>query len=179
MIDAALTAPDHGGLRPWRIIRIADGSREQLARVFVEAKRRRAPDCPPADLDRERDKALHAPMLLVVCARLREDLPDVPPYEQLVAVGAAVQNMLLAAHGLGYGASLLSGAKARDPLVRSCLGVLPGEILVGFLSLGSITEQKPARPRPDAGGLMTVWTELAVPIADVRPAAPPPSSSRP
>ncbi|QNT70229.1 nitroreductase family protein [Defluviicoccus vanus] len=146
MIDAALSAPDHGGLRPWRIIQVADSGRQRLAAAFVEAKRRRTPDVPQAILARERDKALHAPTLLVVCARPRGDRADIPAYEQLIAVGAAVQNLLLAAHVLGYGASLLSGEKARDPLVRACLGVALDEILVGFLSIGSIATPSPPRP---------------------------------
>jgi len=166
MVAAALTAPDHGGLRPWRIIRIADDGREQLAEVFVAARRLRFPDATPAMLERDRDKALNAPLLLVVCARPRPDLPEVPPYEQLIAVGAAVQNLLLAAHGLGYGASLLSGEKARDPRVRRCLGVEPDEILVGFLSIGSIARLTSVRPQPDAGTVITVWHEPSPRLAD-------------
>ncbi len=166
MVAAALTAPDHGGLRPWRIIQIADDGREQLAEVFVAARRLRSPDATPAMLQRDRDKALNAPVLLVVCARPRPDIPGVPPYEQLIAVGAAVQNLLLAAHGLGYGASLLSGEKARDPLVRRCLGVDSDEIIVGFLSIGSIAELAPVRPQPDAGARVTVWHEPSPRLAD-------------
>jgi nitroreductase len=167
MVGAALTAPDHGGLRPWRIIQVADEGRERLAEVFVAAKVRRFPDTPAALLDRERDKALNAPALLVVCARPRTDLPEIPPYEQLIAVGATVQNLLLAAHALGYGASLLSGEKARDPIVRSCLGLHADEILVGFLSIGSIAKPAPARPQPDIAAFMTVWGEPSLRLADV------------
>lgn len=174
MIDAALTAPDHGSLRPWRIIQVDD--RERLADVFVAAKRRREPECPPTLLDREREKARNAPTLLVVCARPRDDRRDIPAHEQLVAVGAAVQNLLLAAHAQGYGASLLSGHKARDPLVRSCLGLLPDEILIGFLSIGSIAEPRSVRPRRDPGGLVTVWTEPAIPLAEFAVAGAAPSA---
>lgn len=159
MVATALTAPDHGGVRPWRIIQVAGDSRKRLAEVFVAAKLRRFPDAPAVLLERERDKALNAPTLLVISAQLRTDLPEIPPYEQLIAVGAAVQNLLLGAHGFGYGASLLSGEKARDPFVRSQLGLLPDEILVGFLSIGTIAEHKPARPRPDGRAFLTIWSE--------------------
>lgn len=170
MLGAALTAPDHGGLRPWRMIQIADESRERLADVFVAAKRRRIPDAPDVLLQRERDKALNAPVLLVVCARPRRDQPEIPPYEQLIAVGAAVQNFLLAAHGLGYGASLLSGEKARDPLVRGSLGLRADEILIGFLSIGTIAEQTPTRRCEHAATFITVWSAPVSPLTDTPPA---------
>ncbi len=168
IVAAALTAPDHGGLHPWRLIQVTDDSRERLAEVFVSAKRRRSPHAPPALIAREREKALNAPVLLVVCARPRTDLPEIPPYEQLIAVGAAVQNLLLAAHGLGYGASLLSGEKARDPLVRRSLGLHADEILVGFLSIGSIVTAATERRRPPVEVHFSVWKEAAA-EAVVRP----------
>ncbi len=163
MVDAALTAPDHGGLRCWRIIDVAEDSREHLAEVFVAAKLAREPDAPAETLERERDKARSAPVLLVVCARPQRDRAGIPEYEQLIAVGAAIQNLLLAAHNMGYGASLLSGEKARDPLVRASLGLLADEILVGFLSIGSIAKSPPARPHRDAGAFLSVWSDLTPP----------------
>ena len=157
MIAAAVTAPDHCGLRPWRFLRIADEARQRLADLFVEAKRRRAPDADPAVLARERDKALRAPVLIAVCARIDPDNPKVPPGEQFASVGAAVQNVLLAAHALGYGAIMLSGERTRDPLIRDGFGLGDAETLVGFISLGSAAAEAPRKPRPDPVEHLQVW----------------------
>ena len=163
LIEAALSAPDHGGLRPWRLIQVTDSGRERLAEVFVAAKRRQDGDASLQQLARERDKALNAPLLLVVVARPQAGHTDIPLHEQWVAVGAAVQNMLLAAHALGHGASLLSVAKARDPLVRASLGLAPDETLVGFLSIGTIaTPPQPRRGR-DAVAFLSFWSEPMAP----------------
>jgi nitroreductase len=163
MVRTAMTAPDHGALRPWRVIHVADSSRDRLAEVFVEAKRRRLPDAPQSLLDRERNKALNAATLLVVCARVRSDVAEVPVHEQLVAVGAAVQNMLLAAHALGFAAILLSGEKARDPFVRAALDLSPDEILIGFLSIGSVSSPlPPPKQRPAVDDHLSLWTGPAV-----------------
>ncbi len=157
MISAAVTAPDHGALRPWRFIKVADAARTALAEIFVEAKRRRAPDQPDAVLARERDKALGAPTLLAVCGRIRGDHPDVPDSEQFASIGAAIQNVLLTAHVLGFGAILLSGDKTRDPLVRAAFSLDEGERLVGFLSIGSPAIDVRAKPRPAVSNHLSEW----------------------
>ncbi len=157
IIAAAVTAPDHCGLRPWRFLRIADDARQRLADLFVDARRHRAPDAGPAVFERERDKALRVPVLIAVCARIDADNPKVPPGEQFASVGAAIQNALLTAHALGYGAIMLSGEKTRDPLIRDGLGLGDGEVLVGFISLGSVATAAPCKPRPDPDEHLQVW----------------------
>jgi Nitroreductase len=159
IVRAAGAAPDHGGLRPFRAILIGQSSRVHLADILVEAKRRRQPDLSPELLDRERQKALKAPTLLVVCARLLNDVASVPVAEQLISVGAAIQGVLLAAHALGFGAILLSGEKTRDPLVREALGLGADEILVGFISIGTIRpSDRPAKCRRAVEEYLTTWT---------------------
>ena len=163
MVAAALTAPDHGAFRPWRFIHVADSARARLAEVFVAAKRRRLPEADPSLLDREREKALNGPSLLVVCARIKSDVDAIPVHEQLVSVGAAVENLLLAAHALGYGAMLLSGEKARDSLVRAAFDLQPDEILIGFISIGSVGSQPAGKPRPKVDDHLTRWTGPSAP----------------
>lgn len=160
IVAAAGSAPDHGALQPFRVIHVADASRDRLADVFVAAKRQRQPDAAKAVLDREREKALNAPTLLVACARLRADTTAVPVAEQLISVGAAIQNMLLAAHALGFGAILLSGEKTRQPLVRDAFGLGSAELLVGFISIGSIAAASPlpAKRRPAVASYFSTWT---------------------
>lgn len=158
IVRSVASAPDHGALHPVRVIHVADAGRQRLAEVFVEAKRRRLPDALPMMLEREREKALNAPALLAVCARLREDVDGVPVAEQLVAVGAAIQNLLLAAHALGYGAILLSGEKTRDPLVRCAFGLAADDLLVGFVSIGTIHSSPPPKHRRAIEEYFTTWT---------------------
>lgn len=156
IVAAALTAPNHGPVRPWRFMLVAEAAREALADVFVAAKRGRLPDLAPTLLERERDKALHAPTLLVVCARI-DAAAAVPPSEQWAAVGAAIHGALLAAHALGYGAIMLSGEKTEDPLIRSALGLPDDESLVGFISIGRVAADLPAKTRPAVGDFLSVW----------------------
>src|SRR5690606_6457605 len=103
MLRAAMRAPDHGVLRPWRFMVIEGAQRKRLGDIFVEAKQQADPDCDQAALDKLRGKPLRAPMILVVVA---ETDPDnrVPVLDQIIAAGAAVENIMIAAHALGIGA---------------------------------------------------------------------------
>ena len=42
-IDAALRAPDHGGLKPWRFVLIRGAARTRLSELFVRRLQQRDP----------------------------------------------------------------------------------------------------------------------------------------
>lgn len=62
-------------------------------------------------------KARRAPLLLVAVACLGPREPNTPSLERMVSMGAAIQNLLLGAHAMGFGAGLTSG---RQWLPREC-----------------------------------------------------------
>jgi nitroreductase len=156
MIQAALRAPDHGALRPWRIIEFRDRERDALADCFEQEKLRRDPLASAFDRARARDHALRCPVLLafVVAVRHRTKVPD---REQWLAAGAALGNLLNAAHMLGYGASVLSGERCFDRELLDQLRVGPSEELVGFVSIGSIREAPPAARTPPSAAVWACW----------------------
>ena len=159
MIATAMTAPDHGSLRPCRFIRIADAARDRLADLFVEIRRGREPDATPAELARDREKALSGPCLIAVVGRIRHDHPKVPESEQYASIGAAVMAVLVAAHLSGYGAIMLSGDRVRDPLLREALAIGEAEELVGFITIGTVGGSPPAKQRPAPDDYLSTWPE--------------------
>ncbi|WP_428419435.1 hypothetical protein [Methylibium sp.] len=60
MLQAALRAPDHGSLRPWRVIEFRAAQRAALAQCFEDEKRRRDPLASLDDLSRARSCAAAA-----------------------------------------------------------------------------------------------------------------------
>jgi nitroreductase len=144
MIAAAAAAPDHGRLRPWRFVLIEGAARERFGEMLAASLRRREPTAPVAKIEAERKKALRAPAILAVAAATQEN-PKVPVIEQVVAVGAAAQNILVAAHAEGLGGFWRTGAPAYDPEVKEALGFASGDTIVGFLYLGAVALAGPPR----------------------------------
>lgn len=137
MLAAADRAPDHGRLKPWRVQVLDQAARIRLGEAALAARRRRDPQAPEDALRMEREKYLRSPCLVVVGCVIRRDQPKVPEVEQLLAAGAAVQNLCLAAHALGYGAMWKTGPAAYEPEVKQAVGLAPQDHLVAILHLGT------------------------------------------
>ncbi len=137
VLDAAVRAPDHGRLQPWRFVLIRDAQRAALGDVFVAAARARDAE---GDAERFRVKAMAAPLIIALVAHLQPG-HKVPESEQLLAVGAATMNMLNALHILGYGGFWATGLNSRDAHVQQALGLSDTEQLLGFLYVGTPKER--------------------------------------
>ncbi|MGH7121123.1 MAG: nitroreductase family protein [Gemmataceae bacterium] len=140
MLGAALRAPDHGRLHPWRFVLIEGDARKGFGELLAQSLLSREPSASEQKLEAERNKALRAPLIIAVAAEVKAN-PKVPETEQILAVAAAAQNILLAAHALGFGANWKTGAAAYDQAVKTALGLAPGAQLVGFLYIGSVAVQ--------------------------------------
>ncbi len=136
ILNAARRAPDHGRLTPWHLIVLEDSAREPFAAAAAEAKRRRNPALTEEQVTADRAKILRSPTLIVVGCIVREH-PKVPEIEQVIAVGAAAENLFLAAHGLGYGVMWKTGPAAYDPDVKRALGLEPRDHIVGIIHVGT------------------------------------------
>ena len=131
MFQSALRAPDHGRLRPWRFVVVPEEKRERFGDLMADCLRRQQPDAPADMLQRERDKAMRAPVIVVVAATVQRG-HKIPEVEQLVSAAAAAENIMLAANALGFGAMWKTGAPAYDATVKQALGLDPDNDIVGF-----------------------------------------------
>jgi len=136
--QAALRAPDHKELRPWRFIEFTGEGLERLGELFAEADFQEAPGADDASLNAARKKPLRAPMIIAVIAKVTPDNPKVPKAEQVISAGCAAHGILLAAHALGYGAMWRSGKYAFDPVVRKGLNLGEEDKVVAFIYLGTM-----------------------------------------
>ncbi|WP_263145579.1 nitroreductase family protein [Pseudomonas sp. RIT-PI-AD] len=135
LFRAALRAPDHGQLRPWRFLTLEGAAREKLGELFVEAVRRNTADPRPEALDKARAMPLRAPLLVVAIARL-QDHPKVPHGEQVLAAGCAAYGIVQAAYAQGLGAIWRTGELSHDRHVAQGLGLSESERILGFIYLG-------------------------------------------
>jgi nitroreductase len=136
IFSAAVRAPDHGRLRPWRFIVVRGSARERLGELLAAHLSRTHAGVGEESLQRERQKAFRAPLIVVVAAHCQH-LPKVPDIEQVLSAGAAAHAMMLAARALGFGAMWKTGAPAYDPAVKTALGLESGDAIAGFLYFGT------------------------------------------
>ncbi|WP_051811812.1 nitroreductase family protein [Kitasatospora sp. MBT63] len=140
LLAAAATAPDHGQLRPWRVIAICGDARARLGEAAAEA-------APTADLaERIAAKHLRAPLMLGLVFQPR-DHPTVPRWEQLAATSAMAITLLLLLDARGWGGVWFGGPCPEAPQVRKHLGIGDDEQLLGYLYVGTPVPGEAARPR--------------------------------
>lgn len=135
---AALRAPDHKELRPWRFIEFSGDGLSRLGELFAEAEFREDPHVGDEVLEAVRKKPLRAPMIIAVIARVIPDEPKVPKIEQVLSAGCAAHGILLATHALGLGAMWRSGKYAFDTTVHKGLGLGEDDEIVAFVYLGHL-----------------------------------------
>ncbi|MBV5297129.1 MAG: nitroreductase [Rhodoferax sp.] len=149
LFRAAAAAPDHGLIRPWRFVLVPSDRRAAVAEGFAQALLERDAAATSEQVAQAREKAFRAPFLALAIARLGPCQPDIDPLERMVSVGAAIQNILLAAHGMGFGSSLTSGQAMRSAALRRLFQLAEGEQAVCCINIGTAHQRRPARLHPD------------------------------
>jgi nitroreductase len=162
ILSAAIRAPDHGRLRPWRITVLRGAAREKLGALMGETFKRRHPDATAAQIEKEKNKPLRAPLILVVAAKVDEQ-SRIPAIEQILSAGAAAENVMVCAFALGFGCAWRTGDAAYDPEIKSAFKLAPGDAIIGFLYVGS-NASPPASPAPlDLSAHVVEWPDQASP----------------
>lgn len=157
LFQAALRAPDHGQLRPWRFLTIEGQGREKLGELFAEALRKKG-DANQAALDKARAMPMRAPLLIVVIARLQDHF-KIPKSEQRLAAGCAAHGILIAAHAQGIGAVWRTGDMAFDAHVHQGLGLAENEELIGYLYVGTPATEPRTAPVLETADFVSAWGE--------------------
>ena len=160
ILDAAACAPDHGTLRPWRFVVLEGDAKDELGAVLAAAYREQCTtegvEPVPAKSDKERTKLGRAPTVVLVAV---EPQPGtIPTIEQVSAVAAATQNMLLAATALGIGSMWRTGDTAYHPRVREAVGLSESALVLGFVYLGTAPEGALEQERPTRTAAGTILT---------------------
>jgi nitroreductase len=156
LMHLAAAAPDHGSLNPWRFIVVPVAQRTRLAEVFALALLDRDPQATVEQIEAAREKAHRAPLLLIAVACLGLRDPDIAALERMVSMGAAIQNLLLGAHALGFGVGLTSGQAMTSPRMRQLCGLADGEVAVCCVNIGTVSKRKPpTRTRPSPSAFVT------------------------
>ena len=158
IISAGLRVPDHGKLSPWRIQIIEKAGRQKLVELQTRLFKDERLDDSPKKLELLTKITLNSPRLLVVTSMPNSDkFAKVPLVEQQLSGGALCQNILIAAHAMGYVGQWLTGWTAYHAEIKALLGCSADTDILGFIHLGSVAVQPADRDRPDYDAIVSHW----------------------
>ena len=148
ILTAANWAPSHRHTEPWRFTVFQGEGRAQLGDLLAETYKKAAGD---KFLERKylkaRERCSHAPVALAI---LMEPKGVTPEFEEILAMGCAVQNMHLTAQALGIGCSWSTPALIHHADVRAFFELKETSRCLGFFYMGYAAEPFPNSKR---GGL--------------------------
>lgn len=157
ILQAAVCAPDHGAVRPWRFKLIQGADIPALIDVGIQAGLAAGSPLPEHKIQTARKWLAKVPVMIAVgCApdprgRIREQ-------ESLLSVGAAVMNMLNAAHSLGYCGFWSTGMGTYLEGVGEALGFDALDMrFMGYVSIGTPIDPLPEKQRPDYRDFVSEW----------------------
>jgi nitroreductase len=159
LLDAAVRAPTHHLTEPWRFIVLAGDARRELGEVMGRRVRRELAGDPRLEekVQFEEGRPLRAPVILTA-VYTPSSHPKAVENEDRYSVGAAMENVLVAAHARGLAGFLRTGPAATDPAVAEHLGLAPGEEVAGFIYLGYPAQEDPPPPKPRTQAAeRTIW----------------------
>ena len=156
-IDCAVTAHDHKKLQPWRFIVTQGNARHDLGRAFLAAAEAQAAQEGETLSEKSRQKTynmpLRAPVIITVVTQMQVH-KKVPPFEQMLSTGAAVQNLILALKAQGFSTVWRTGLLCNEPAVKEYFGVGADDYVTAFVYTGSSPCDMPTRKPIDIEPLL-------------------------
>jgi nitroreductase len=145
LLEAAVRAPNHHLTEPWRFVVLTGQALEDLGEAMGASARRQHAGARDLEMkvQVERARPRRAPVIIAV-VYVPSRHPKALEVEDRYALGAAIENLLLAAHATGLAAYLRTGAAAQAAEVRDFLGLEDSEEVATFVYLGHPAGQ----PRP-------------------------------
>lgn len=161
LLQAAIMAPNHHHTEPWKFFVLQGEGRLPLSRAMAEWAKTRVDD--PASeagkkrIDKISGKPLIAPTAIVVALSPQAGNEKAIYLEDVSAVSAAVQNILLEAHGLGLGAIWKSGPAYYAEPVKKYFDLTDDEEILGVVFVGESDMKKEIQPKRIPFEDKTVW----------------------
>lgn len=137
LLELADWAPTHGHTEPWRFFVYGEEKVQQFCNDHAELYK----SVTPADkfstatfekLAHNGDKVSH----IIAVVMQRGSNPKIPALEEISAVSAAVQNILLGAESLGLAVLWSTGGLTHHPALKNYFGLREEDLVIGLLYMG-------------------------------------------
>ena len=153
-LDAILTAglrvPDHGALKPWRLLVLQGDIRKTLDEEVILAEFMRAnPDAEDKFIAIETARLQRAHTVIAVLSSPVEH-PKIVAWEMALSAGAVCTTLLYAVQSMGYAAQWPTEWYAYNDAMLARLGGVAGhDRIAGFIYIGEKVKAPMERTRPD------------------------------
>ncbi|ADE40750.1 nitroreductase family protein [Candidatus Puniceispirillum marinum] len=159
-LDAILTAglrvPDHGALKPWKLVVLQGDVRKTLDEEVILAEfMRENPDAEDKFIEIETNRLQRAHTVIAVLSSPVEH-PKIVEWEMALSAGAVCTTLLYAAQSMGYAAQWLTEWYAYNNAMLARLGGVAGhDRIAGFIYIGEKVKDPMERTRPDLDEVVT------------------------
>ncbi len=155
---AAMSAPDHGKLRPWRFKVI----RQENTKTFVDyaINLRQHSDKPLTDekLAAVRQWIEDIPLFIAIACHIDYG-SQIPEQERVLATGCATMNLINSLQMMGYGVFWSTGIATYIEEFQTGLGFDPLDYrFLGFLAVGTPKMSIPQKERGDYHNFVEEWS---------------------
>ncbi|MEE2998419.1 MAG: nitroreductase [Pseudomonadota bacterium] len=158
ILEIGLRVPDHSRCGPWRIQIVRKEGQVKLGELYASLFTKEDENPTQEKIDYWRSRPQSAPILLAItCYPNEEKLHKIPLWEQILSGGALCQNILNAAHALGYSAQWLTEWPAYHKDVKKILGHEEEIEIYGFIFIGTAIEPPKERKRISAEEVVSEW----------------------
>jgi nitroreductase len=158
MLNNASWAPNHGLTQPWRFVVMNDQSKIELAEVafFCATNGKDPNDINLNKVQRMKDRILTSSVVIALNMH-RDPAQKVPEWEEVAAMGAAVQNLHLTATAYGLAGFWATPSVIQHPAMRDFLQLSEGVTCLGFFYLGYLKEDGEFKSHRKPLEYVTTW----------------------
>lgn len=150
ILSVGIRVPDHGALKPWRLVVITGAKRKQIdEEVIVPEFMRANPDATAENILVEKTRFQRADVVIAVISS-PVNHKTIPKWEMQLSAGAVCTTLLYAAQSLGYAAQWLTEWYAYNKKMIKTIGGDPDkEQIAGFIYIGEKLNAPIERIRPN------------------------------
>ena len=150
ILSAGIRVPDHGALKPWRLVVISGARRKQIDEEVIFPEFIKAnPDASVEKQSIEKTRLQRADVVIAVISSPVQH-KSIPKWEMQLSAGAVCTTLLYAAQSLDYAAQWLTEWYSYNKHILKALGGDPGEEqIAGFIYIGEKVATPIERTRPN------------------------------
>tara|TARA_B100001057_G_scaffold196377_1_gene197060 strand:+ start:134 stop:712 length:579 start_codon:yes stop_codon:yes gene_type:complete len=150
VLNVGIRVPDHGALKPWRLVVISGEARRRLDETVIYPEFHAAnPAAKPEVAAIEQTRLQRADVVIAVLSSPVEH-PSIDKWEMHLSAGAVCTTLLYAAQSFGYAAQWLTEWYAYNNRMLEALGGRTShDRIAGFIYIGEKVKTPMERSRPD------------------------------